>query len=143
MLYNLAMMGLMGAGGIDSLNDVMLALAMLSGATWTLQLGDLFIAIALVMLFFEILKATRNGSGSLLNHMLSMLVFIAYLVEFLLVTECGDANFLHPDDRRLHRRHRRIHHFDPLGRAGCFDRAVVATYPAVGEGWHVSASEGA
>jgi hypothetical protein len=84
-LYNLAMLGLMGAGGIASLNDVILALAMLSGATWTLQLGDLFIVVALITLFFEILKATRNGSGSLLNHMLSMLVFIAYLVEFLLV----------------------------------------------------------
>ncbi|MBB4567876.1 hypothetical protein GGE67_001747 [Rhizobium leucaenae] len=92
-LYNLAMLGLMGAGGIASLNDVILALAMLSGATWTLQLGDLFIVVALITLFFEILKATRNGSGSLLNHMLSMLVFIAYLVEFLLVKDAATQTF--------------------------------------------------
>ena len=60
MLYNLAMLGLMGAGGIDFLNDVMLALDHAVGRDWTMQLGDLFIVIALVMLFFEILKATRN-----------------------------------------------------------------------------------
>ncbi len=57
-------------GGIAALDNTVLSQAMLSGATWTLSLGDLFIVIALVLLFFEILKATRNGSGSLINHML-------------------------------------------------------------------------
>jgi uncharacterized membrane protein len=92
-LYSLAMLGVMGHGGIDSLNDVIVALPMLSGAIWSLQLGDLLIVIALIMLFFEILKATRNGSGSLLNHMLSMLAFIAYLVEFLLVPSAATQTF--------------------------------------------------
>ncbi len=43
------------------------------------------IVIGLVALFFEIVKATRTGSGSLINHMLSLVVFILFLVEFLLV----------------------------------------------------------
>ena len=83
-LYNLAMVGLMGSGGIASLGNDIIVLSMLSGAMWSMALGDLFIVIALVLLFFEILKATRNV-GSLGNHMLSMLVFIAFLVEFLLI----------------------------------------------------------
>lgn len=91
-LYNVAMAGLIG-GGVAGLNGNVLSLAMLSGATWTLSLGDLFIVIALVLLFFEILKATRNGSGSLINHMLSMLVFIAFLVEFLLVRDAATQTF--------------------------------------------------
>ncbi|MDE1993395.1 MAG: hypothetical protein KGI75_12905, partial [Rhizobiaceae bacterium] len=33
------------------------------------------------------------GSGSLLNHMLSLLVFIAYLVEFLLVQNAATQTF--------------------------------------------------
>ena len=52
-----------------------------------------FIVVALVILFVEILKATRNGSGSLVNHMLSMLVFIAFLVEFLLVQDAATQVF--------------------------------------------------
>lgn len=84
-LYNLAMIGLMGEGGAAALDKVVLSLSMLSGAIWTMSLGDLMIVIGLVALFFEIVKATRTGSGSLINHMLSLVVFILFLVEFLLV----------------------------------------------------------
>jgi hypothetical protein len=91
-LYNIVMVGMM-SGGVAALDGNVLSLAMLSGATWTLSLGDLFIVIALALLFFEILKATRNGSGSLINHMLSMLVFIAYLVEFLVVRNAATQTF--------------------------------------------------
>jgi hypothetical protein len=84
-LYNLAMIGLWGGNGIAGLESNVLSLSMLSGAVWTMELGDLFIVIALLLLFVEILKATRSGNGSLMNHMLSMLVFIAFLVEFLLL----------------------------------------------------------
>jgi uncharacterized membrane protein len=92
-LYNLAMLGLTGGGGISSLQHDVIMLSMLSGAIWSMALGDLFIVVALVVLFFEILKATRNGSGSLINHMLSMLVFIAFLVEFLLVQDAATQVF--------------------------------------------------
>ncbi|WFS00577.1 hypothetical protein [Rhizobium tumorigenes] len=91
-LYNLAMVGLMGGGGIAALGNDVIMLSMLSGATWKLALGDLFIVIALALLFFEILKSTRNV-GSLANHMLSMLVFIAFLVEFLLVRDAATQIF--------------------------------------------------
>jgi len=92
-LYNMAMLGLMGSGGIPALQHDIIVLSMISGAIWSMSLGDLFIVIALVVLFFEILKATRNGSGSLINHMLSMLVFIAFLVEFLLVQDAATQVF--------------------------------------------------
>lgn len=92
-LYNLAMLGLMGGGGIPSLQHDVIVLSMLSGAMWSMALGDLFIVVALGVLFLEILKATRNGSGNLINHMLSMLVFIAFLVEFLLVQDAATQVF--------------------------------------------------
>ena len=92
-LYNLAMLGLMGGGGIPSLQHDVIVLSMLSGAIWSMALGDLFIVVALIVLFFEILKATLNGSGNLINHMLSMLVFIAFLVEFLLVQDAATQVF--------------------------------------------------
>lgn len=91
-LYNIAMLGLMGDGGIAALNNDVIVLSMLSGAIWSMALGDLLIVVALVVLFFELLKAT-GGSGSLMNHMLSMLVFIAFLVEFLLVEDAATQVF--------------------------------------------------
>ncbi|MBW6424044.1 hypothetical protein KX729_21510 [Rhizobium sp. XQZ8] len=92
-LYNIAMLGMMGGGGIASLTNVVTSLQMLSGAVWTMSLGDVLIVIGLVLLFVEILKASRNGRGSLINHMLSLLVFIAYLVEFLLVRNAATQIF--------------------------------------------------
>jgi hypothetical protein len=92
-LYNLAMVGLMGSGGLPALHNDLIVLSMISGAIWSMSLGDLFIVVALVVLFFEILRATRNGRGSLANHMLSMLVFIAFLVEFLLVPDAATQVF--------------------------------------------------
>lgn len=87
-LYNLAMFGAMGSGGIAALNTQILSLAMMSGATWTMSLGDLFIVISLLVLFVEIFKATLRSSVSILDHLFSMVLFIVFLIEFLLV---GDA----------------------------------------------------
>ena len=93
LLYNVVMMGLVGAEGVSGLGSVITSVQMLSGADWTLSLGDILIVVSLVALFFEILKATLHNSASLLNHMLSMLVFIAFLVEFLLVRDAATQIF--------------------------------------------------
>lgn len=82
-LYNVVMLG--PGAGIGGLENQVMELSMLSGATWVVNVGDLFILIALALLFVEILKSTRTGPFSVLDHMLSMFVFIAFLVEFLLV----------------------------------------------------------
>ena len=84
-LYNLAMFGAMGGGGIEALKTVVTSVNMMSGATWTMSLGDLFIVVSLVILFFEIFKATRRSSVALLDHLFSMALFVIFLVEFLLV----------------------------------------------------------
>lgn len=52
---------------------------------WSFTWGDLVILLLLIMLFFELLKATYTSSTSLLDHGLSMLVFVACLIEFLML----------------------------------------------------------
>jgi hypothetical protein len=84
-LYNLAMVGAFGAGGVGALETTVVSVNMMSGATWTMSLGDLFIVVSLIILFLEILKATRRSSVALLDHLFSMALFIVFLVEFLLV----------------------------------------------------------
>lgn len=91
-LYNVAVLGIFG-GGVATLDREIVSASMVSGAVWTLSLGDVLLLIALSVLFIEILKATSNSSASLLNHMLSMLVFVVFLVEFLLVDSAATQIF--------------------------------------------------
>ena len=90
--YNLVMIGLLG-GGIAELPTTIFSTSMMSGATWTMSMGDLLIVVALVLLFIEVLKATRTGPWSVIDHMLSMFVFVAFLVEFLLVRDAATQVF--------------------------------------------------
>jgi hypothetical protein len=83
-LYNIAMFGIVGLGGPQWLEQEVTSFAMMSGAVWSMSFGDLLIVLALLLLFVEILKATRHGPFQITDHLLSMLVFIAFLVEFLL-----------------------------------------------------------
>jgi hypothetical protein len=92
-LYNLDMFGLFGSGGTDSLHKEVFSLHMMSGATWTMSLGDLFIVISLIILFLEIFKATRRSSVALLDHLFSMALFVIFLVEFLLVAGAATQIF--------------------------------------------------
>lgn len=58
---------------------------MFSGDAWNFSLGDLVLAVGLVCLFFEVLKATQSTRRELVNHGLSTLVFVIALVEFIVV----------------------------------------------------------
>ena len=91
-VYNLILIGLFG-DGVSALGSTVTSLSMMSGATWTMSLGDLLITVSLVLLFIEVLKATRTGSWSVIDHMLSMFVFVAFLVEFLLVRDAATHVF--------------------------------------------------
>ena len=42
------------------------------------------LAFSLFMLFFEVLKSTRTGGNSVVDHALSMMVFVACLILFLI-----------------------------------------------------------
>jgi len=60
---------------------------------WVFTWGDLLILVVLVLLFVELLKATYTTTASLLDHGLSMIVFVVCLVEFLLVPQAASSVF--------------------------------------------------
>jgi hypothetical protein len=66
---------------------------MMSGTDWILTWEDLFIAFAIFLLWIEIIKSTRLGMRSVMDHILAMGLFIAMLVEFLLVKQAGTSTF--------------------------------------------------
>jgi len=89
-LYNLGLAGLFGGG--DPWSDEIFSVSMMSGGTFSMTLGDLMVLIGLAFFFVEILKSTRTSNASILDHLLSTFVFVAFLVEFLLVR--GAAHFV-------------------------------------------------
>lgn len=87
-----AVVTLLGGDGV--LNKAVLPeIPLPSGARWSMTWGDLIVLITLLLLFVEILKATYTSSASLVDHGLSMLVFVACLLMFLLMKQAGTSVF--------------------------------------------------
>jgi hypothetical protein len=97
LFYNI--MALTLKGGFGSLSaQVQLAsplfvIPIVSGAVWSVNLGDLILAGALVVLFVELLKSTNSQKAAIVNHSLSMLLFVVCLIEFLLAPAFATSTF--------------------------------------------------
>lgn len=89
-IYNIMML----TGNINATLDAQLfTLNLMSGAVWNFSVHDAFIVGGVLVLYFEIFKSTGTGMTSVLDHTLSMLVFIVFLVEFLMVEGAGTSTF--------------------------------------------------
>ncbi|MCA8929888.1 MAG: hypothetical protein KDC18_17645 [Alphaproteobacteria bacterium] len=64
-----------------------------SGAGFLVRYADALVGLGLVLLFLEIAKATRTSGAAVVDHALSMVVFVVCLVELLLVKEVASAAF--------------------------------------------------
>ncbi|ESW81067.1 MULTISPECIES: hypothetical protein [unclassified Mesorhizobium] len=91
-LYNLGLLGIFGSGD-DPWATEMFSVRMMSGGVFSMTLGDLIVLIALIFLFVEVVKSTRTTNASIMDHLLSTFVFVAYLVEFLLVKGAAHSVF--------------------------------------------------
>ncbi len=91
-IYNLGLLGMLGSGG-DPWGTEIFSLTMMSGGVFSMGWGDLLVLVALLILFVEVLKSTRTSNASVLDHLLSTLVLIAFIVEFLLVREAATSLF--------------------------------------------------
>lgn len=93
-LFNVGLAGLFGSGvNGDPWAGEILSLNMMSGGVFTLTVGDLLIVVGLLLLFVEIVKSTRTSNASVVDHLLSTFVFVAFLVEFLLVRGAAHSVF--------------------------------------------------
>ena len=80
-------------GGVAAFDASVFSISMLSGGEFVMDVAALLIVVSLVLLFFEIMKSTRTSNASVLDHLLSTFVFIAFLVEFLLVPGAATSVF--------------------------------------------------
>jgi hypothetical protein len=88
-IYNMIAFLLPGIAWTDKVATIHL----MSGQDWLLTPEDILLALAVVLLGVEVVKATRMGIRGIMDHVLSMLLFIVMLVEFLLVMRAGTSTF--------------------------------------------------
>jgi heme/copper-type cytochrome/quinol oxidase subunit 3 len=60
---------------------------------WLLSVGDVFVAIGILFLALEIVRATRTDKFSLGNHGFSMLIFVVALMEFIILKNFATSTF--------------------------------------------------
>lgn len=77
----------------DQLMKPLLSINMISDVQWRLTNGDMLILLALAFLFLEILKSTSTGTATIMNHAVSMVLFIICLIQFLLLQNFATSTF--------------------------------------------------
>ncbi|MGE0822690.1 MAG: hypothetical protein AB7G75_06195 [Candidatus Binatia bacterium] len=80
--------------GEAALGNAVVSTRLLSGGQFTLMLGDLLILLGVIFLYIEIYKATRTSTAAVLDHILSTLLLIICVVEFLIVPPAGTSVYL-------------------------------------------------
>jgi hypothetical protein len=73
--------------------DKVATIHLISGQDWTVTPEDIILAFSILLLCVEVIKATRMGIRGLMDHVLSLVLFIVMLVEFLLVARAGTSTF--------------------------------------------------
>ncbi len=91
-VYNL--LALTGSQDIRNLlTSQLFTMPLVSGAAFGLYIKDLFVFAGVIALYIEILKSTKTSKSSILDHALSMLVFVIFLVEFIMLAPFGTSTF--------------------------------------------------
>lgn len=88
-LYNVVVMSM----GVESLSHELFSVTLLSDGVWTFTWSDLLLVIMLILLFVEIVKSTFTTTSTLIDHALSMIVFMAVGAEFLMVPQAATSTF--------------------------------------------------
>ena len=72
---------------------VLTTVHLVSGGDWTMSAGDMLIVLSILLLFGEMMKSTRIGIRTVVDHGLSLLLFLAIVAEFLLVKQAASSTF--------------------------------------------------
>jgi hypothetical protein len=88
-IYNIIAFLMPGVAWTGALTSVHMA----SGHEWTMSAGDMLITLSILLLFGEMMKSTRIGVRSVVDHGLSLLLFLVMVVEFILVAQAATSTF--------------------------------------------------
>lgn len=72
----------------------LVSLTLPSTAILKITISDLLVVVALVLLYVEVIKATRTSRASIGDHLMSLLGFVGVLLAFILMPSVGTMPFL-------------------------------------------------
>ncbi len=62
-----------------------------SDVTWEADLGDILVIFGVLLLYLELFKATRTSVGAIIEHVFSLFVFLAFLIEFIVFAPAANS----------------------------------------------------
>jgi len=89
----LTVTGIGGANGASWHDIVVVNLPMYSGDVWRVTWGTLYLCGSMGLLFVELVRATKVGTASITNHLLSFLLFVVVLLLFILAPGFGNSTY--------------------------------------------------
>jgi hypothetical protein len=92
--YNLVVLtGIAPAPVGDWMTQAIFRVGMFSGDSWGVSFADVFTGLSLLLLFVEIVKATRTDAMSIVNHGLSMLLCVVCIIQFVAMSGFSNSVF--------------------------------------------------
>jgi hypothetical protein len=76
-----------------SFTDPIVTLTLMSKAAWKVTFGDVLLALGMLLLLFEVIKAARPGGKYLTDHLLALLVLAGAAAEFVLLPQFATSVF--------------------------------------------------
>jgi hypothetical protein len=89
-LYNIVVFFMPGF----SWNNEIWHVYMISGGEWTITPGDAIVAASVLILLIDMLRSARHsGRRTILDHVLSMILFAGMLIEFMAIKAVVSSTF--------------------------------------------------
>ena len=85
--------GFMATGVGPRLTAAIFEMRTAPGSAWPVSLADLLLAAALIVMFVELIKSSHDRRVAIINHGLSIVLFIACLAEMLLAAPFATSCF--------------------------------------------------
>jgi len=74
-------------------DNVVFRVPLFSGVEWPLRVGDLMVIVGLLALMGEVFRATSMAKNAVTNHLLSIIVLIIYVIEFVVLGDAANSTF--------------------------------------------------
>jgi hypothetical protein len=75
-------------------STTLFSVPLLSGTSMEISTGDMLVILGVMLLYVEILKSTRLSTKEIMDHVLSLVLFIGMMIEFITVQRAATSTFL-------------------------------------------------
>jgi hypothetical protein len=75
-------------------HQTVFSVPLISGHVMAVSTGDVLVLLGVLLLYVEILKSTRFSTKAIVDHVLSIILFIVMIVEFIVAEKAATSTFL-------------------------------------------------